>query len=343
MKNIVLIPSYKPNLKLIKTVEEIQNKLNVDIVIVDDGGKEEYLEYFKVCQIKGCIILHHEENKGKGAALKTGINFIKENYSNIENIITVDADGQHSPDDILKLIKKSEDFNGLILGVRDFNQKNVPLKSKIGNKFSSIYLKLVTNKNLNDTQTGLRLIPKNLFNLALNTNGERYEYEMNFLLSVLSKNHNFSTVEIQTIYYDNNSHSHFNVFRDSFLIYKSFFTYIFIAILSFIVDISWFYLIYIFSKSIIFSTICARLISGIFNYLLNSKFIFQTKQTLTNFKRYFILFFTQMILSAIILNSLKYIPISIFINKTIVDLLLFITSYFIQSNWVFKKAGVSYE
>lgn len=346
VNTMILIPSYKPTLKLIKTVESIQNKTNTPIMIVDDGSGKEYYEYFKICEIKGCILIHHKVNKGKGAALKTGFKEIKDKFKTVKNVVTVDADGQHQVDDILKLIKKADTFNGLILGTRDFNQANVPLKSRIGNKFSSVYFKLTTNKSLKDTQTGLRLIPSSLFNIALNTEGDRYEYEMNFLMNIANNDLPFTTVDIQTIYEDNNSGSHFNVFKDSFLIYRAFFTFIIVAVVSFLVDISWFYLtislIGYSVYSIFIATIIARLLSGLVNYALNAKFSFKAnKPTPGNISKYLILFFSIMLTSSLLVYVLQSLPAPIVITKTIVDLGLFILSYYIQANWVFKKMEVS--
>lgn len=212
MNIAIIIPSYNPTKKIIKLVKELQKDFK-NILIIDDGSTKETKEIYK--ELNNVKIIYHNTNKGKGESLKTGIKELK----NIDAFITVDADYQHKPKDVIR-IKEELNNNDIVLGIRNFNNKNVPLKSKIGNKFSSLVFKIKTGITLNDTQTGLRGINIKYKDLCLNTNGSRYEYEMNFLYNLAKNNIKFKCIDIDTIYEDNNSGSHFNVFRDSILIHK---------------------------------------------------------------------------------------------------------------------------
>lgn len=212
MKVTIIIPSYNPTKKLIKLVSALQKDFN-DILIVDDGSTNETKKIYE--ELSNVKIIYHDVNKGKGEALKTAI----KNLKDTDAFITVDADLQHSPKDILRV--KEELLNSdIVLGTRNFNKKNVPFTSKFGNKFSSLVFKIKTGITLKDTQTGLRGINIKYKELCLNTSGSRYEYEMNFLYNLAKNKINFKCIDIATIYEDNNSGSHFHAVRDSILIHK---------------------------------------------------------------------------------------------------------------------------
>ena len=227
MKVTIIIPSYNPTKKLIKLVNELQKNFN-DIIIVDDGSTNETKKIYE--ELLNVKIIYHDINKGKGEALKTAI----KNLKDTDAFITVDADLQHSPKDILK-IKEELLNNDIILGTRNFNKKNVPFTSKLGNKFSSLVFKIKTGITLKDTQTGLRGISTKYKDLCLNTSGSRYEYEMNFLYNIAKNKIDFRCIDIDTIYEDNNKGSHFHAIRDSLLIHKWLLPFIIILLIIIII------------------------------------------------------------------------------------------------------------
>lgn len=241
-KNAIIIPTLNPTSKIIELVKDLINNNFKYIIVVDDGSSKEYSKIFKTLEELGCYVYHHKINKGKGSAIKTGIRKALK-INDITGIITVDSDGQHQLGDIKKVAKCLDDNqNKLVLGVRDLKKENVPLRSRVGNSFSRLYFFLSTRKKLKDTQTGLRGIPLSLIDYSLSIKGNRYDYEMNYLLDYARKN-DFVTVPIQTIYEDNNKSSHFKTIKDSLLIYKNFF----ICLLFFIIVI---FMILIFTKVI---------------------------------------------------------------------------------------------
>ena len=213
-KYTIIIPALNPTDKLLTLVDELTNKGFNDIIVVNDGSGEEYNNIFEKLP-KSVKLLNHKTNLGKGAALKTAIKELK----NVDGFITVDSDGQHSVEDVIKIANELLKYD-IVLGIRNFNLKNVPKRSKFGNKISSLVFKIRTGVNLKDTQTGLRGINIKYKDLALNTSGNRYEYEMNFLNNLVKNKIKIHTVRIKTIYEDNNDGSHFNVIRDSILIHK---------------------------------------------------------------------------------------------------------------------------
>lgn len=213
MKKIVLIPAYEPNEKLINLVDKLYK--NHDIIVVNDGSTNEYI--FKKIKNK-CTILTHNVNKGKGEALKTGFKYIKENYSENDSLITVDADGQHEYEDIINCLSNTS-LNCVVLGVRTFD-KNTPLRSKIGNTLTSKVFKHYLHYCLRDTQTGLRSFKVSLIPFMLEIEGKRYEYEMNMLIQCIKSKIPLKEVPISTIYINNNKESHYKTFSDSYKIYK---------------------------------------------------------------------------------------------------------------------------
>lgn len=224
MLNIIaLIPAYSPAKSLIDLVKELKEN-NIKCVVVNDGSANEYEYIFD--ELKETVtVLEHDINKGKGATLKTGFKYIKDNEDSCV-IVSVDADGQHLVSDVIKVAKYANGHrDSLILGVRSFKKNDVPFKSYYGNKITEFIFKAFTNTHVTDTQTGLRAFDYSLLDLMLEVNGDRYEYEMNQLLACIDKQVPIKELEITTVYENNNASSHFHAFRDSYLIYKQILKY----------------------------------------------------------------------------------------------------------------------
>lgn len=220
MRNVICIPAYRPDQKLIDLIETLEELGFIHIVLADDGSGRDFTPLFVRAEELGCVIVHHEHNLGKGAALRTGIEKSIRQFGRDINIITADADGQHLPQDIEKISDALNNYpDHLVLGVRDFDSDNVPPRSRIGNKITSAFFKAGTGVTCSDTQTGLRGIPSSLISLALSTKGDRYDYEMNFLTAAVKKAP-LIMIPVETVYLDGNKASHFHPVRDSFLIYK---------------------------------------------------------------------------------------------------------------------------
>ncbi len=342
MNNVaIIIPAYQPNIKLIEMIVELKKNDFSSIIIVDDGSDDSCAYIFTKAKELGCFVIKHHKNKGKGEALKTGIKFAVDNLKFQNGIVTVDADGQHSVKDIIKvtqaLIAKP---HMLILGTRDFMTKKVPFKSCFGNKITSFVFKSTTGIECKDTQTGLRGIPANLIDAALQMEGSRYEYEYNFLLEAV-KQTEIHTVEIETIYFDNNNQSHFRPFRDSMLIYKRPIKFIASSFVGFLTDIVLFtmisMLLSLYSlENIIIATVIARTISGLVNYIINKNSVFGLKgNTATSMVKYFSLFLFIMGASAVGTMGTNLLLENSVLSKIIVDIALFFFSYIMQKNWVF--------
>ena len=221
MKYVILIPVYKPDNELLRLLKDIDKKYS--IVVINDGSGKEYDEVFKEVK-KYAHLISYNENKGKGYALKKGLEYIKNTYKDYI-VVTMDSDGQHTLKDALKLCEYAKDnLDTLVLGKRLLN-KNTPLRSKIGNAITRYVFKKKTGFKIYDTQTGLRAFSYKLNNYMLKIPGWRYEYEMNVLLNLRNDNIKYKEIPIETIYFDHNRKSHFNTLKDAYLIYKNIFKY----------------------------------------------------------------------------------------------------------------------
>ncbi|MCG2756586.1 glycosyltransferase family 2 protein, partial [Candidatus Dependentiae bacterium] len=194
------------------------------IIIINDGSTQSFNDIFEKIKNLNINLIIHEKNMGKGQALKSGIKFCLNNFQNLSGIITADADGQHSVNDITKLANQTN-LNKLILGKRYFRTKSVPLRSMLGNFLSRFAISFVSKQKIYDTQTGLRFIPTEKLESFVNIPGDRYEYETNMLLYAKKFNLKISEIPIETIYIENNKNSHFKPIKDAYFIYKSIFNF----------------------------------------------------------------------------------------------------------------------
>lgn len=149
----------------------------------------------------------------------------------------MDADGQHLPEDMIKLLEAAEESaKTMVLGVRNVGQK-MPLRSRMGNKITRSIFQMVSGVRVSDTQTGLRAFGSELIPKLLKIEGERYEYEMNVLLTLAREKIRIEEVKIKTIYKDDdNSTSHFRTVIDSFRIYKDILKFTLSSMSSFVID-----------------------------------------------------------------------------------------------------------
>lgn len=337
MNSVVLIPAYKPDDKFIVFLNELF-RLNHKVVVVNDGSGEEYDKYFEAASSLGAVVLSHEVNKGKGRALKTGIEHVLNNMPDADFIVTADCDGQHTPADIQKVMDAGrENQKAIILGGR-FSGKGdkVPRRSVLGNTVTRWVFRLATGLPIKDTQTGLRGLPRFLLPKLVELKGERFEYEMNMLLYLKEWSVPFVEIPISTIYYNNNAGSHFNTFRDAWRIFKQIVSFLLVAILSLILDYALFKVFTLFGLWIPLCYVFARIISSIFNFAMNARFVFKNQDKKVILKYYLVAFFI-MIAGAGGTNLFASLGIPEIPSKIMIDLPLFFASYILQREFVFKK------
>ncbi len=229
MTYAILIPTYNPTEQLIHLIDALIKLKKTTIIIVNDGSDAKCASIFNVILHQpGLIVLTHEKNKGKGAALKTGLNYAYSNLINILGVVTADGDGQHAANDIIAVGEQLEtDPNSLIIGVRDFSEKTVPWRSQFGNLLTRKIFALFFGLKISDTQTGLRAIPKKLIPSLLKIKPNHYEFELEMLLKCKKNDQQIIEKKIHTIYFDQKQYSHFKPINDSFRIYLTLFKHFF--------------------------------------------------------------------------------------------------------------------
>ena len=319
----IIIPAYEPDERMLHLLNTMEEKGIGPVVIVDDGSGPEYADLFAQAQEYvrrlGGTILTHEVNRGKGRALKTAFAHILEAYPDAAGGVTADSDGQHTADCILSVRQALEDHpDNLILGVRRFDEEGVPWRSRAGNKITEKVFSYVSGVHVTDTQTGLRGIPRAFMKDLLDVPGERFEFE-----------------------------THFNTFSDSVKIYrilaKKYLKYVFASVSSCVIDLALFAVFCFFLKErvpayITVSTVLARVISAVYNYIITYKVVFASKQKVTvSGMKFFLLAVVQMSLSALLVTAgcalLPFLPeVAV---KAFVDCVLFFISYTVQQKYIF--------
>lgn len=183
-----------------------------NVIVVDDGSTDadipDLLDNLKI------EIATHENNLGKGAAIKTGAEIAAK--KNADFIITLDADGQHDPADIDKFIPLLEKEKPKVLvGARNFQSSNIPDRSKFGREFSNFWIHLETGLDIRDTQSGFRAYPVEL-PLDKSISAKHYAFETEILVRAAWRGFDIVNVDISVFYPERGERvSHFKLFRDN--------------------------------------------------------------------------------------------------------------------------------
>ena len=356
---IALIPAYEPDEKLKKLADELAER-GFDIVVVDDGSGPDHAELFEALS-QNATVLTHAVNRGKGAALKTGLSYINKYMAYTESvltpagaetvsgrdavIVTVDADGQHLPDDVLRVAEISaQRRDALVLGSRALSE-DIPVRSRFGNTITRHVYIAATGVHVHDTQTGLRAFHRSLIPRLLQIEGDRYEYEINMLMQLAAEGVPIIEERIETVYEDNNSGSHFRTVRDSFRVYKEILKFSASSLASFAIDYGMYALLLAatgaagIANSLVISNIGARLVSGTANYMMNRKLVFRSR---TGFAKsaaqYFLLAAFILAGNTIVLSTLAgTLGVNRFAAKLITEVIFFAISWTVQKYVIFFR------
>lgn len=217
MRNFaVVIPAFRPKKDLPQYVDGLIHQGVAQVIVVSDGNDQKYDALFeRIAQIERCIVLYHEYNQGKGRALKTGFKYFVDYYSDLLGVVTADADGQHLIKDVLTVgehLKKEQ--NDFILGVRNFEKKEMPFRSFLGNTVTSRVFQGLFGIYIADTQTGLRGIATSELDWVVRLKGNYFEFEMNMLMNMIKKQKHMVRVDIEAVYEDEHV-SYFDTYADS--------------------------------------------------------------------------------------------------------------------------------
>ncbi|MBO4819779.1 MAG: glycosyltransferase [Firmicutes bacterium] len=357
----IIVPSLDPDKNLNMVVDGMSAAGFENIIIVDDGSDEDHKGPFRkaVEEHPGCTLLVHEVNRGKGCALKTAFSYILENMPHIAGAITIDGDGQHAPEDSVRVAEEMKrQPDNIVFGSRTFKEENVPFTNKMGNKITAGIFKLFFGMDLKDAQTGLRGFPRKYLKALTEVEGERYEYESNMLMYMSENKIPYSEVEIKTVYSEDNSGSHFNKWTDSIRIYKPILAkatslkYVASSVAAAVVDLTAFTILNSIFKNVaniwiqtFLTTGIARLISATFNFTVNYKWVFKSEESgaksavkyaITALLHYGVAYVLCTLVFALAAKA-GIVGFGRTILKLLVDVLLYVVTYKVQQIWVFKK------
>ncbi len=195
----VIMPAYNESKTIKKVIGKLKEK-NFNIIVIDDGSHDETYQIAKesIYNSPNESIYRHVLNRGLGAALRTGIEAAV--ARNAEIIVTFDADGQHDPEDIIKVSRPiMEGKADFVIGTRDFNE--MPLSKKFGNEIMNVITRIFYGIHVDDSQSGLRAFNRKAAGfLDINLRGYGVSSE---IIGEIKKHHlKIAEVPIQTIYTD---------------------------------------------------------------------------------------------------------------------------------------------
>ncbi len=191
----IIIPAYNEGQVIGSVIDGIKKEGFKNIIVVDDGSTDNTSE---IAKRKGCIVLKHIINRGKGAAIKTGLEYVKKINGNF--VITIDGDGQHNCKDINKIFDYLQNGYDVVLGSRLLNKKNkMPLFNLIANYFANFITYLLYDIFVSDSQSGFRGYNKRALKL-INTNYDQYEIETEILGEIRKNQLKYIEVPIDVFY-----------------------------------------------------------------------------------------------------------------------------------------------
>lgn len=347
----LVLPSLNPSEKFDAVVDQAVAAGFADIVIVDDGSRDDCKAHFRhAAHHPQVTVLTHPVNRGKGQALRTAFAFLLEQRPGCRGAVTIDGDGQHRLPDILAVAEAVGDGKTIVMGCRDFSGPEVPARSRSGNRITCAVFRVACGIRLSDTQTGLRGIPASLFPALLHVRGNRFEYETNMLLDMKRQGVSFREVPIETVYEDDNSESHFRPVRDSIRIYKFILLYLLSSLAGSLLDLLVFYIARRLldgavsdALAVLLATVAARACSSFLNFNLNKSVVFHRHDGYgRTLLRYYALCVPQMLLSAGLVHVLSRwaesgAGVLTTAIKFVVDVRLFFVSFRVQQSWVFRE------
>jgi glycosyltransferase involved in cell wall biosynthesis len=334
----LVIPVFQPEPSLRPLVEALLQAPYPFVIVIDDGSSPEHRPLFEaLAELPRVRVLTHAVNLGKGDALKSGFNEALVRHPDACGVVTVDADGQHLPDDVRRVADALCDApDHLCLGVREF-RGDVPLRSRLGNALTRQFFRLLVGGNLRDTQTGLRGIPAAMMADLLVSKAARYEFELEMLIRARKLDMPCRQIPIATVYEAGNLTSHFNPIFDSLRIYFVFIRFLASSMLTGLIDILAFSVAFQLGATILASAIVGRLVAGSFNFFVNERYVFRAQGSLLwPLTKYVLLVAALTAVSyQLIVGFVESFGLNVYLAKVSVEAFLFVVSFTIQRLLVF--------
>jgi len=195
LRYVIVIPAYNHGTQVRRVVEKIL-QLGLPVIVVDDGSTDSTPQV--LASLSNITVIRHQENQGKGASLLTG--FVAA-LRLADWVITIDADGQHNPEDILPLIQAvPQGQRPLVIGKRTkMGHGNVPWTSRWGRRFANFWVWASCGRWFSDSQSGLRVYPLPE-TLHLGTKARRYQFEVEVLVRAVWRGIPIVEVPVHALY-----------------------------------------------------------------------------------------------------------------------------------------------
>lgn len=209
-KICVLIPTYNNAGTLGKVIAEVLTYTS-HVIVVNDGSTDQTAQILE--QYPQVAVVSYTPNRGKGIALRTGFKYATSH--GYDYAITIDADGQHYPDDLPVFLKKvEEEPNAIVIGARNLQQENMPGKNTFANKFSNFWFFVETGLWLPDTQSGFRLYPLHAMK-GMRFFCYKYEFEIEVMVKAIWRGMKVLPAPVKVYYPPAGERvSHFRPFKD---------------------------------------------------------------------------------------------------------------------------------
>ena len=214
MRVAIVIPAYQAAATIGDVVSRARTVLpDAQVILIDDGSDDGTGEEGRM---RGAVVVTHARNRGKGVALRSGL--ARACTEGAEAIVTLDADGQHPPSEIPRILQPIQDRAAdLVLGARA-RSGPMPVSRRFTNWLSASLASRIGGQTVTDAQTGFRAFTRAVAE-QVQPAGDRYEFEANFLLEALRAGYRVASVEVPTIY---GAPSHFRHFGDTWRMARAF-------------------------------------------------------------------------------------------------------------------------
>lgn len=193
-KVFIVIPAYNEATVILNVLKEVRNAGYENIIVVDDGSSD---STYATASSAGVIALKHYINRGKGAAIKTGIEAAK--ILGATAIVTLDGDGQHNPNDITSMMHLLEKGYDVVLGTRLLRPEGMPRYKRVHNFIGNIFVWMLYGLWVTDSQSGFRAYSKKALK-NINTHTDRYEYDSEVIREIYRHALHYIEIPIEVRY-----------------------------------------------------------------------------------------------------------------------------------------------
>ncbi len=328
---IVLISTFEPDTSFVSFLKELK-EIGVEVLVIDDGSTISFQKTFEEAE-RLVKVIHHEFSKGKGACIKTGLEYIKANCHTNYCVTTMDYQKKYAIEDVKAVLEEAtRNPNAYVLGAKRRTKDTSKIK-KLSSEAMRLAYQKKTGKDIYDTQAGLRAFTNNLTDFLLNIKGNHFDYEINCLLKCAEQN-----IEIKEVALTKEEQILLEK-KEIKTPEKEIFTFAMFPCIGIAIDFVLFLILFLFSKQAILSNIFARIISSFINFSRDKKQIYKEEASTSKVAKYYFLFVGGILLANTLiiafLTSVFNLPV--IFAKIITEIAIYAMCFSIKENWPAKE------